>query len=293
MSPLGYSLDLFFEKVTEDTATGSVRGFLLTAGNSALVLSPLVVGAILETRSLQFLYGLCFFVFCLFFLICLRMLEQFKDPHYASISFSGIRKAVRGSLGPVIASQFVLRIFFAWMAILLPLYLHQYLGFSWKDTGIILFFSLLPFILFEAPLGFLTDRYNIVRGTVFCGFLLLGTATALLALQSQPSMLLCISLLFISRIGASMVEIGTEAHFFRQVGAANEDAIMLFRATQPSGYLVGAALASVLLIFLSLPNLFVFFGCALSLGMFLSLYIRPAISPQTSALSCRQSSLRC
>ncbi len=294
LGPLGFALDLFLERATDEFPTvGSVRGAFLTAGNMALVISPIIAGFILEIHSFSFMYGLTLFVFCFFFLISLPMLEHYKDPVYSGISLRGIKKALTGSLSSVMYCQLILRIFFSWMAILLPLYLHQSLGFAWQEVGIILTCSLLPFVVFEAPVGFLIDRFFIVRPTVLCGFLILGGATALLAMQNTPTILLVISLLFISRIGAAMIEIGTEAYFFKQVQAKEEDAIMVFRIVQPFGYLCGTAIASALLLFMNLNDGFMLFGIAMIAGAVCSLHLRSTTVQETISPLCRGSNLRC
>ena len=294
LGALGYTIDLFLEKaMMSEGNTGKIRGVFLSVGNVALVFSPFIAGSVLQVHDLPFLYLLTFFVFCVSTLISLPMLEYFRDPTYTLISRKGIQESLKGPLGMVILCQMILRVFYAWMAILLPLYLHESLGFSWSKIGIILLVSLLPFVLCEAPIGFLADRVSIVRPTVISGFILLAGATMVLSFQAAPGALLVTALLFISRIGASMVEIGTETHFFKQVSAKDEDSIMLFRITQPVGSLLGACLGSIVLLFVPLTGALAFFGAFVFLGIIFAVGIqKSASSTRSRALSCAPGS-RC
>jgi len=69
------------------------------------------------------------------------------------------------------------------------------------------------------------------------------------------------SIAFIAtRIGAAMVEIGTESYFFKQVTEADVEIISAFRALLPFGGVIAPLVALAVLPFIPLQYLFAVFG---------------------------------
>jgi len=274
MAPLiGLSLDIFFEyAMVDEGGTGVARGFLLTFGNTALVISPLIVG-ILADGSFSVIYLLSAIILAGFLLCSIRTVREFKDPHYHQSSLAGILSTIKGHLGAVITTQLVLRIFYSFAAIYMPLLLLAR-GFSWGEIGIILGIALLPFMLFELPLGHLSDKFLKERETLVVGFCILAAATSLLAYDIPISLLMYALIFFLTRTGASMIEITSETNFFRSVDAKDASAITLFRMTTAIGTLIGVGLAGVALFFINLPDLFLIFGIFVLLGIPAALHIK-------------------
>lgn len=127
--------------------------------------------------------------------------------------------------------------------------------------------SLLPFVLFEFPVGFLAEKILGEKELMVLGFITISCATFILSSNSALSFVALLWLLFILRIGASLVEVTTEAHFFRCVPTRNTDAITAFRMTGQLGFLVGTAVAGVGFIFFPLEHIFYFFSLVILLGL--------------------------
>lgn len=267
LAPLiGLSLDIFFEgSMVQERGTGTARGFFLTFGNTALVLSPLVVG-VLATTSFSLVYIFSFYILMVFILVTIPILDTFKNPTYTIPTVAGIIKTIKGTLGPVIMAQLVLRIFYAFAAIYMPLMLIER-GFSWSQVGLILGIALLPFILFELPLGHAADKLFGEREVLILGFIILSAATTLLMFPEPESIAVYAIIFFATRTGASMIEITTETNFFRNVGAGNTSAITLFRMTNSIGGLIGVAIGAIALYFVDLPLVFAVFGLFVLLGI--------------------------
>jgi MFS family permease len=266
MPLIGLSLDIFFEgSMVHEEGTGTARGFFLTLGNTALVISPLIVG-ILAAQSFSFVYVLSLIILLMFLCATIPALTRYKDPHYQLPTLHGMWSTMTGSLGAVIASQLVLRIFFAFAAIYMPLLLLAR-GFSWGEIGLILGIALLPFMLFELPLGHIADTFLGEKEVLILGFIILSASTTLLMLAHPASVALYALIFFATRTGAAMVEITTETNFFRNVGVGSTSAITLFRMTNAIGGLIGVALAAIALYFVDLPLLFAFFGLFVLLGI--------------------------
>ena len=112
---------------------------------------------------------------------------------------------------------------------------------------------LLPFPLFEIPLGKLADRKLGEKEILMTGFIVAGLSTVVI--------------LFISRVGASAIEIMTESYFFKHVDGKDTDTISLFRILRPLGYIIGPLLGGVALIFINIKMIFLIPGFMLLLGV--------------------------
>lgn len=275
VSPVIYvNLDIFVERsVRDERETGGVRGMFLTMINIAQVVCPLVAAYLLEGTR----YGRVYLISVAFLLVALAVvlvrLASFADAPYEKHSLGKTLSYVLGvsDLRNVFAAQFLLRFFYGWMVIYMPLYLLS-LGFSWDQLGVIFTIMLLPFLLLELPLGRIADsRWGEKEIMVIGFFIMVG---AILWMPFLPaSFFLWTGVLFASRVGASCVEIATETYFFKHVNSSKADTIMLFRIARPATYVAAALVASLSLIFLSLEWSFLVLAAIMLLGLYFSFVI--------------------
>jgi MFS family permease len=201
---------------------------------------------------------------------------HFKDPAYISIDFKNIVAVLRGEadIRLIIAISFFLQLFFAAMVIYVPLYLSTVVGFSWTHIGIILFAGLMAYVLFEWPIGIIADRYIGEKEMMAVGFVIMAVSVSWFAFLTSTSMMLWMVAMFLSRVGASLVETTTESYFFKHAVSIDTHKISIFRMTNPLGAIAGAALGSVALLFMPLNLLFVALALAMIPGLFLTLFLR-------------------
>ncbi|MBX4206395.1 hypothetical protein KW784_01250, partial [Candidatus Parcubacteria bacterium] len=83
--------------------------------------------------------------------------------------------------------------------------------------------------------------------------------------------------LFLSRVGAALVEIMTETYFFKKIDAADTGLLSIFRLARPAGIMLGAALGSVSLAFLPFPHLFFILAVVVFFGMKESLFLKDTL----------------
>src|SRR3989344_5720830 len=187
-SLIGFSLDIFLEQATtEEARTGRARGIYLTAINTALVLSPILMGVILTFSSFEMVYLASIAAFVGFLSAMVIPFRTFIDPAYARASLAGIRAAFHCSdIAPTALAHLALRVFYAFAAIYIPLYLAS-IGFSWPEIGLMLGVALLPFVLVELPAGKLADSRIGEKELMVAGFLILGAATASLSFDLPHS----------------------------------------------------------------------------------------------------------
>jgi hypothetical protein len=80
-----------------------------------------------------------------------------------------------------------------------------------------------------------------------------------------------------TRVGASMVEIMNETYFFKKNSDRTPDLIGVFRLTRPFAYLIAPVIASMLLMALDYPSLFVVLGILMLYGLRYSLTIKDTL----------------
>lgn len=264
------SLDIFLEGIIKDeNTTGSVRGIFLTITNSALIVAPLTAGFLLNGDGFRHMYLIAGAFLIPLFIIISWYFKGFSDPEYEQIKYrETAREFIQNkNLRSIFISHFVLRIFFSFMVIYTPLYLHNVIGFPFSEIGIIFAIMLLPFALFEIPLGKIADRWLGEKEILITGLLITGLSTIAISFVTVSTFIFWAALLFVTRTGASAVEITTESYFFKHVNEDDVDTISLFRMLRPLGYIVGPVLGALTLSFINIQFLFIVPGLIVLLGI--------------------------
>lgn len=257
ISMILFGLDIFLEgAVKNEQHTGTIRGMYLTLSNLTLVFSPLIVGMLVAENAFRNVYTVSFL-----FLIPLFMLVryQLRGASYKEKHPVDIRETIRASIkdrnvAGVLSAHFLLQFFYAWMVIYMPIYLHEHVGFEWKQIGIIFTIMLLPFLLFELPIGNLADKKWGEKEIMSIGFVIMSVATFCVPFLHSTSILLWAGLLFLTRTGASFVEITCESYFFKHVNEHDTGLISLFRLSRPLGYIIAPAAVTVILFIFSVKQ---------------------------------------
>ncbi|MEX0933545.1 MAG: MFS transporter [Candidatus Paceibacterota bacterium] len=273
---LFYALDILTENLTAPERTGVIRATLLTVLNTAVLISPLILSVVLGPDSrytLMYLVAAIMLVPALFFLSI--GFRHFKDPVYNAIE---VRTATRKILHSqdffnIFAAGFLLRFFFAWMTIYTPIYLISTIGFDWSVLGLIFSFMLLPFVLFEIPIGAIADKYIGEKEFLTIGFIVTGVATISLSFITIPSAILWALVLFTTRFGASLIEATTESYFFKHVGPSDTGVVALYRTLEPLAFFVAPVVSTIALLFIDIRYTFVVLGTVMFTGVIYALGI--------------------
>lgn len=245
---LFYCLDIFLEQNTEQKYVGSVRGMYLTVYNLAPIITPVMVGLILsESTEYWKIYSISALFLIPFLLIILLNFKNFKDPEYPKIDITRTIKHFLNSenVYDVFIDDFLLNVFYCWMVIYMPLYLIKDIGFNWEEVGLILGIALLPFILFQFLVGKIEDRRHDEKMVLIFGFLIMAFSVLIMSFITDKNFIFWATILFVSRIGASIVEVSTEIYFFKHVKATNSGYISLFRMARSIPFLIVPAVATV------------------------------------------------
>lgn len=266
---ISFSLDIFLEgSIRNEHTTGTVRSNYLTIINTAFVISPLLVGFIVDRTSYHVIYGISAFISLILFLVIADNYAIVRPTGYREINFvDSIRKFVaRRNLVTIFFSNFFLQSFYALMVIFTPLYLHEYIKMPWTDIGIVFTIMLLPFVIFQAPLGRIFDAYRDEKDVAFAGFLIMSATTISIFFINSASILVWAAVLFTSRIGASFVEVASESAFFRHVNEQDAGFISIFRMSPPISYTLAPLTASIVAQFLPLVWMFPIVGALMLVG---------------------------
>lgn len=270
------SFDIFLEGMIKDeNTTGGIRGIFLTIANSALIIAPLMAGFLLNGDGFRHIYLITGLFLIPLFIIVGWYFRGFRDPEYKQIRY---RETIREfgenrSLRNIFVSHFSLRLFFSFMVIYTPLFLYNIIGFTFSEIGMLFAIMLLPFVLFEIPLGKIADRFLGEKEILITGFLIAGLSTIAISFVTTSDFVFWAALLFVTRIGASAIEIMTESYFFKHVDGNDVDTISLFRMLRPLGYIIGPVLGFVALSFIDIQFIFIVPGLILLLGIYFAAQI--------------------
>jgi MFS family permease len=266
-----FCFDVFLENYTKnEEKTGSIRGMFLTMSMIASLFSPTISGWLLgDTSSYQTVY-LTSALYLLPTLVLLYVyFKDFKDPIYSIIPIRTIILLVRSNknIFHISFAQFLLRFYFSWMVVYLPIYLHKHIGFSWPEIGIILFIMIIPYILIEYPAGIIADKWLGEKELLFAGFAITSASTVTLFFLGSASLIVWGSVLFITRIGAALIESMSETYFFKQISGDDTSILSIFRMSRPFAYIVGPLGAGVLLMYIDMQFLWILLAGIMLLGI--------------------------
>lgn len=275
---LSFSLDIFLEGNSLDANTGKIRGIYMTCVNLAWAISPFLTGLILADTGYSKIYLAAFLLSAPIFIVLRTALGGFKDSAYPTANpFQTLSQIWKNKdLLNIFLAGFLLQIFYCWMTVYTPIYLHLNLGLGWGQIGIIFSVMLLPFIFVQFPAGELADSRFGEKEMLSLGFIIMALATMVMYFVAGQSLLVWALILFSTRVGAAVVEIMCDVYFFKKVDSQNADIISFYRMARPWAYIFGPLLAIILL---SLPNfemknLFLVLGFLMFFGLKFSFSIK-------------------
>jgi MFS family permease len=119
----------------------------------------------------------------------------------------------------------------------------------------------------------LADRWWGEKEMMAAGFAILALSSASIGFLAAVGTVGWMLVMFVSRIGASLVEVTTESYFFKQVKSGDAPLISLFRLTRPAANLAGALAGSLVLLVVPFPLLFILLGIIMVPGIMLAAYL--------------------
>lgn len=265
-----FCMDIFIEHFSSTEKTGKTRGLYLTILNTAYMLSPLIAAFIITKEGgYKSIYILALIMVIIMTLGLLFSVKKFNDRKYKRIPFFETFKELlkNKSLKKIVYINFLLQFFYAWMVVYTPIYLFEHMNFGWEQIGIIFTIMLAPFVILGFPIGILIDKYNINKKKILnIGFLFLVIFTSIIFFINTNNIILWAIILFMTRIGASLIETTSEISFFSQTGDEDASLIGLYRDMSPIAYIIAPALATVVFLIFPFKYLFIILGLIMSFG---------------------------
>jgi predicted MFS family arabinose efflux permease len=264
------------EKYSDGHSVGTIRGLYMTSINIAWLMGPFL-GSILISdtgnyrntylASLAILFPLLYLVY--------RNFNQFHDPHYSHPSPWQLVKGIlkHADLAKLFYVNLILQIFYSWMVVYSPIYLNKVIGFNWKEIGVILVFMLLPFVLFEYPLGRLADHKYGEKIIMAIGFGIMGLSTILISVLTLKIFVVWAIIFFVTRTGASMAEIMIETYLFKSINVKDSSILSAFRIARPASFFFSSGIMIIGLNFFDVRYMFVVIGLLVLTALLPSLTI--------------------
>jgi len=253
------NMDVFLEDVSDDISTGKTRTMFLTIMNSAILIAPLIMGYLARDNDYRLVYLVSSFLF-IPIIIILLLSKKYLDDHipYKSRHIHELLSILKTKkdLMKIFGVAFTLRVFFALMVLYTPLYLHENLGFSWTQIGTIFFIMLIPYVILELPAGNMADKYIGEKELLVIGLIVMMVFTGLMFFITSKHLLVWSGMLFMTRVGAALVESMHEVYFFKLVSRRDTDLMNILRNMRPLGWLVGSGLAVITLTFFPIQYIF-------------------------------------
>ncbi len=271
-----FSLDELLKISSKNSSTGKVRGFYLTFANLAYIVAQLTTSKILGIFHFQAIYIISFAIMFLFFLVAFFGLKNIPHPKYDKIKIIKYIKDFfkNKNLARAYKMNLLLQFFYAWMVIYTPIYLSEYLGFSWQQIGIIFAIMITPFSILPFKLGKYSDKIG-ERKMLMIGFFIASVATMSLFFIHQHTIWIWALTLFMTRVGAATIETMSDIYFFKHIKPENEEYIGVYRNTTPIAYIIGPLSAFAVLVFIPAFNfIYIILGAFMLYGVYLASTIR-------------------
>ncbi len=267
-----YCIDIFVEHFEKEGKIGQTRGIYLTIVNLAWMVSPIIAGYLISTEGgFRNIYIFSFYFAIFSAVLFLYSIQKYKDKKYTRTPFFETYRFLKTNrhLFAVSMINFLLQFFYVLMVIYTPLYLIEHLKIGWDKIGIIFTIMLIPFVLLSFPVGILIDKYNVKKRSLLAtGIIIAGVSTFLIPGISSNQIYIWAGILFLTRVGATLIESTSEIYFFTH--SREEDAPLLsaFRDMAPLAYVVAPLFGTAFLMFFPLKNLFFAIGIIMLCGLF-------------------------
>lgn len=266
MGLIWINMDLFVESFSKNSTTGQTRTIYFTIINLAWIISPSLSSYILRLDDYSLVFFIAAFILVPFlatFILSARDIKHKIANRKNKLSVMVAKMFKNKNLRGVFVLALLLNLFYNSAVIFIPIYLNQVIGFSWQDLGWMFSLMLIPFILIEIPAGIIADKYLGEKELFYLGFSIIIICLVFFSLLTSTNPWLWALLLFLSRVGAALVEAMSETYFFKNVGSRDIYKINLFRCSIPLGRVIGSLLSLLLLIILPLRYLFAFMALIL------------------------------
>lgn len=251
-------LDMMIENFSDDRVTGKIRGMHLTFMDTGFLFGPFLAAWTVDNIGFGPVFMLAALITSIALFIVYKNFHKMKrrsKKRDLSVQLVIQKMLRRKDIMRVYYASLMLELFYCVMTIYTPLYLLS-IGLSWTEIGKIITVMLIPFVILQIPLGIMADKKTGEKEWLVVGFLIISVSTAAMSLFSAPVVYLWMFLLFLTRIGASIIQVMRDAYFYKKIGPQDIDLIDYFRTTKSIAYIMGTMFFSLFLVVLPLKMVF-------------------------------------
>ncbi len=263
--------DIVLEAYSTDSKTGHIRGLFLSVSNMGILVGPMLSMFLLENYGFDIIFMATMFLYIIMFvtiLIALNDIQGHVKRQNLSIRQTLSKFKHNANLWKAYWMSFTLRFFYAVMTIYMPLFLRE-IGMSWGEIGIIFTVMLIPFVIVEYPAGVLADKKYGEKEMLFLGLIIVIGSVIMMFFIESTSIVVWMSVLFMSRVGAALLESMQDSYFYKQIDGNNVALINVFRSTRAIAYILSAILMGLSLLFFdNIQSMFVVLFIVLTLGIY-------------------------
>lgn len=255
------AMDVIVESFSVDNMSGRIRGLHLMILNAGFLFGPFISTYILEKMDFHGIFIFALIFNCFVFIFGLIGFRNINHKFEQKLKVNEIIRKVtaKKDILRIYYISFALEFFFALMTIYTPIYLRD-LGYSWESVGWIFTIMLVPFVLLQYPMGILADKKTGEKEFIIIALLIMACSTIGIYFIGAGTTAIWAAVLFITRIGAALIEIMRDSYFYKKIDATNVDVIHFFRTSLPVAHIVAAIIASMMLIFLPTKSIFIMTG---------------------------------
>lgn len=256
---LWINMDILVENFSKNSSTGRTRTTYFTFINLGWIFAPTLSSYLIKLGDYQLSFLVAAFLTIPVFSIFIHQGNRLNDSvAYGREKIKTVIKKTwqNSNLRGIFFIALLLQLFYSTAVVYVPIYLHQTIGIEWASLGLMFSIMLVPFVIFEIPAGIAADKYFGEKEILFSGFLILIISLFCFFFIKTNSFFIWTGVLFLSRIGASLIEAMRETYFFKIVDAKDVGYINIFRTAAPLGYIIGPGLAMLVLAFFPLNYLF-------------------------------------
>lgn len=263
--------DIVLEAYSTDGDTGRIRGLFLSVWNLGFLVGPLMSVYLLQHYGFNGIFVVTMLLYVVMFIAIFMALNDIKG-HVKRQDLS-LKKTIKifknnPSLVKSYWMSFTLRFFYAVMTIFMPLYLRE-IGLSWTEIGLVFTIMLIPFVLVEYPAGILADKKYGEKEMLFIGLSIIICSVVVMYFVQSPALVFWMVILFVSRVGAALLESMQDSYFYKQIDENDVALINFFRSTRAVAYIASAALVGVMFFFSDdTKSIFIVLFIVLAIGLY-------------------------
>lgn len=254
-------MDVLVEDFSTDQVSGRVRGLYLSVMNAGILLAPILSTRTLKIAGYPGIFTALAIGYALVFMAAIIGLRNHRTARRPRIAFAEtIRKvAKRKNILLIYGVSWTLEFFYSIMIVYMPILLLSQ-GFDWEKIGFIFTVMLIPFVLVQYPLGIMADKKWGEKELLFVALVILGVSTTVVGSMRSTDVVFWASLLFITRLGASALEVLRDSYFYKQIGPNDTETIAFFRSARPTASIAAAGVSLLFLSIFTVHSLFYLVG---------------------------------